>query len=144
MNGTDADAQVRGTQLVYAAIVLGALGFGIVVLVVTTQGLLDIGEAAGELRILAWVGAGSLAVLAPVAFVLRGALLQRASGGRARLEAGRAASILFAALLEGSCLLNLVAWLLVGDAMLNGIAALIAWGIMLAGFPTRGWLEGVE
>lgn len=133
------DASVREIQIIYGAILLGALAFGIVVLVLRTQGLIDFGEASADLRILAWIAAGSLAAFAPLAFVLRGIVLQRAEGRGAR-AAQRAGWILFAALLEGCCLFNLVVWLLVGEALLNGVAAAIAWAIMAAGFPTAAQL----
>ncbi len=146
MNQSDHADAIRGLQIVYAAILLGALMFGVIVLVLRLEGLLDLGDGA-DLEIVTWMAAGVGVIMIPVGFVVRSVMRGKAASAEdegMRMELFRGSTIVFAAMLEGGILFNIVALLLVGNFALNGGVALLGWAVAAALFPTREQFESMR
>lgn len=135
---------IRLSRTVHLAIVLGTLAFGAAVFVIHNEQWVEDLAMSEVGPILTYAAAAMGAVMVPTAFAMRAAVGRRvavAQSTRAKLEGYRAGVILFAAMIEGATLFNLVACVVGDDPILNGIIALFLWVILVAATPTQTQFE---
>ena len=104
-------------------------------------------DGASELRFLGIVAGASIAVLAPIAFVIRSQIWQRVSGagGEAAQRTTYASGVLvFMSLLEMCVLLNLVAWLVTAEFIPAVPVAVVALALSAASLPSDEQFENMR
>ncbi|MEZ5965273.1 MAG: hypothetical protein R3F56_15680 [Planctomycetota bacterium] len=141
-------AQIR---LIVFALAAGLVIFGGVLLVLAQNEALPMAETSGgAMETLGWVAVLVAATSVVLAFVVRGAVWRGAVGGRRDGEApsprARYAqgALVFAALLEGGALLNLVAVMLVPSPWVNVGAAGVLLALMLATLPSEEQFDNLQ
>jgi len=124
-------------KLVYLALLLGQVLFGGFVFFFLRSGGLDMRLEGTALKVLNFAPPLFSITAVPAAFLLRKAVFRKALGGEdeALLRGFMQGTILFGAVLEGTCMFDLMGWLFTGEFVPCGIFAVLVFLAGVLGYP---------
>ncbi|HHI69024.1 MAG TPA: hypothetical protein ENJ97_06835 [Planctomycetes bacterium] len=131
-------------KLVYAALLLGQLVFGVVVFFLVRSGNLRMDLEGTSLQVLRYLPPLFALVAVPAAFLLRRAVFRRAlrREDRELLQGYLQGTILFGGILEGVCIFNLMGWLVTSEFVPCGVFAALVFLAGALGYPRLPSGEG--
>jgi hypothetical protein len=132
MNTPNRPASLAALRMIWAALILGPIVFGVVVMTIAAQ------RQANAQPILLYIAIGMLATMVPVAYVVRSIVYRngRTPEGAVSPTAYATGNILFWAMCEGSAFFSLVCAMQTNDRGTPFLLAGIALAAQIANFPT--------